>query len=336
MKKLALLLGSLLVVGATASAKEAVVAPVEVSKEVVVVAEPVVEVVVVEEAPTLKLTSIKTGVWSENRSGQRNGDLGANSLRLYTNFSYGADWYGFFNARRYFNSNANGSYGDKDLFDKVATRTYVGIGRNLFEDYSVELQYTAQGSWDKYAITGNFAPTSWLSGYLMYEYKADDGKKFDNKDFTVNEEGVVTVVQHTNSDSNYVEFQPKLSYKGWGISYYFEGDYAISNDSEVQYQQVRLFTPKAKYGDFAVSGEYRGTLQYESKKENGSKDYGVGNTMKDAFDVNRIYAHGTYALTETTTIFTSLGYEFGKWEQADGSKKDSYMTIVEAGVNMKF
>lgn len=48
MKKLALLLGSLLVVGATASAKEAVVAPVEVSKEVVVVAEPVVEVV--EEA----------------------------------------------------------------------------------------------------------------------------------------------------------------------------------------------------------------------------------------------------------------------------------------------
>lgn len=50
MKKLALLLGSLLVVGATASAKEVVVAPVEVSKEVVVVAEPVVEVIVVEEA----------------------------------------------------------------------------------------------------------------------------------------------------------------------------------------------------------------------------------------------------------------------------------------------
>ncbi|MGL5313776.1 MAG: FomA family porin-like outer membrane protein [Peptostreptococcaceae bacterium] len=48
MKKLALLLGSLLVVGATASAKEAVVAPVEVSKEVVVVAEPVVEIVTEE------------------------------------------------------------------------------------------------------------------------------------------------------------------------------------------------------------------------------------------------------------------------------------------------
>ncbi|MGL5057038.1 MAG: FomA family porin-like outer membrane protein [Fusobacteriaceae bacterium] len=48
MKKLALLLGSLLVVGATVSAKEVVVAPVEVSKEVVAVAEPVVEIV--EEA----------------------------------------------------------------------------------------------------------------------------------------------------------------------------------------------------------------------------------------------------------------------------------------------
>lgn len=52
MKKLALLLGSLLVVGATASAKEIVVAPVEVQKEVVVVEEPVVEeVAVVQEAP---------------------------------------------------------------------------------------------------------------------------------------------------------------------------------------------------------------------------------------------------------------------------------------------
>lgn len=47
MKKLALLLGSLLVVGTAVQAKEAVVAPVEVAKEVVVVAEPVVEEVVV-------------------------------------------------------------------------------------------------------------------------------------------------------------------------------------------------------------------------------------------------------------------------------------------------
>ncbi len=45
MKKLALLLGSLLVVGTAAQAKEVVVAPVEVSKEVVVVAEEVVEVI---------------------------------------------------------------------------------------------------------------------------------------------------------------------------------------------------------------------------------------------------------------------------------------------------
>ncbi|MEG3013008.1 MAG: hypothetical protein RR795_00950 [Cetobacterium sp.] len=45
MKKLALLLGSLLVVGTTAQAKEVIAAPVEVSKEVVVVAEEVVEVI---------------------------------------------------------------------------------------------------------------------------------------------------------------------------------------------------------------------------------------------------------------------------------------------------
>jgi len=47
MKKLALLLGSLLVVGTAVQAKEVVVAPVEVAKEVVVVAEPIVEEVAV-------------------------------------------------------------------------------------------------------------------------------------------------------------------------------------------------------------------------------------------------------------------------------------------------
>ncbi len=54
MKKLALLLGSLLVVGVTAQAKEVIVAPVEESKEVVVVAEPVVEEVVVVEEPAFR------------------------------------------------------------------------------------------------------------------------------------------------------------------------------------------------------------------------------------------------------------------------------------------
>lgn len=47
MKKLALFLGSLLVVGTAVQAKEVVVAPTEVSKEIIVVAEPVVEEVVV-------------------------------------------------------------------------------------------------------------------------------------------------------------------------------------------------------------------------------------------------------------------------------------------------
>ncbi|MGL5355969.1 MAG: major outer membrane protein FomA, partial [Cetobacterium sp.] len=54
MKKLALLLGSLLVVGTAVQAKEVLVAPVEVSKEIIVIAEPVVEEVVV--APEFRPT----------------------------------------------------------------------------------------------------------------------------------------------------------------------------------------------------------------------------------------------------------------------------------------
>jgi hypothetical protein len=335
MKKLALLLGSLLVVGATASAKE-VVAPVEVSKEVVAVVEPVAEIVVVEETPTLKLSRIQTGIWSENRSGKTNGDLGSNSLRLNTKFTYGPDWYGFFNARRYFTSNQNGSYGDKDLFAKGATRTYVGIGRNnIFDNYGLEFAYVSQSQWDKFDVTASFAPTSWLSGYVMYEYKSDNGSGTAFA-YEPGDEGIVTTVEASNSDANYVEVQPKLSYNGWGISYYFEGEYAIEHDAKYQFQQIRLFTPAVTYGDFSVSGEYRGTVQYDSKDNLGRNAYGIGNKMKDAFDVNRVYLLGNYAINDSTSIFTNLGYEFGKWEQENGSKKDSYMTIVEAGVTVKF
>ncbi|MGL5315042.1 MAG: hypothetical protein ACRC92_17445, partial [Peptostreptococcaceae bacterium] len=311
------------VVGATASAKEAVVAPVEVSKEVVVVAEPVAEVVVVEEAPTLKLTSIKTGIWSENKSGSSNGNLGSNSARLYTNFAYGDNWTGSFAMRRYFSSNTKDSYGEKDLFKKTSTRTYVGVTRNnIFEDYSLGFTYISQSEWDKFDLEFGFAPTSWLSGYFLYEYASRQGQD--------------SAADYNGSDSNYIEFQPRLSYNGWGVSYYFEGEYAIENDGEYHFQQVRLFTPKAKVGKFAVSGEYRGTVQYDSKDTLGKDTFGRGNKMKDAFDVNRIYAHTTYELTSSTTLFTSLGYQFGKWENEDGSKKDQSMTIVETGVTIKF
>ncbi|MGL4970969.1 MAG: hypothetical protein ACRC45_05005, partial [Cetobacterium sp.] len=180
MKKLALLLGSLLLVGATASAKEAVVAPVEVSKEVVVVAEPVAEVVVVEEAPTLKLTSIKTGLWSENRSGKTHGNLGANHLRLETNFAYGDNWTAVLNARRYFTSNTKDSYGDDDLFNKGATRTYIGATRNnIFDNYSLGLTYQTRDKSDRYNVEFGFAPTSWLGGYLAYEYQSKGGNDSD-------------------------------------------------------------------------------------------------------------------------------------------------------------
>ncbi|MGL6131760.1 MAG: hypothetical protein ACRCZ9_09135 [Fusobacteriaceae bacterium] len=317
MKKLALLLGSLLVVGATVSAKEAVVAPVEVSKEVVVVAEPVAEVVIVEEAPTLKLTSIRTGLWSENRSGKTGGNLGANNLRLETNFAYGENWTGSLNARRYFNSNTKDSYGTQDEFDKAGVRTYVGVTRNnIFENYSLGYTYQSRDKRDSHSAEFGFAPTSWLSGYATYEYISKGG---------------------SDSDANYVEFQPKLSYNGWGVSYYFEGEYNVEDDTECEIQQVRLFTPKAKVGKFAVSGEYRGTITHDSKDAKGLDEYGVGSKVDNAFDINRVYAKMTYGLTSSTTLFTNVGYEFGKWqENKDGSKRDSYMTIVETGVTIKF
>lgn len=317
MKKLVFLLGSLVLVGATASAKEVIVAPVEVTEEVVT---PVVAVRSGENNTSkLRVTSVNTGIWSENKNGRANGSLGENSLRLYTNFAYGDNWTGEVAMRRYFLSNDK-SYGigaPKHLFIKEYVRGRVGIMRNnIFDNYGLGVAYEFEGNTDKYEADFTFAPASWLDGYFIYQY----------------------VARQNGSDSHYMEFQPKLSYKDWGVSYYFEGEFNNENDGQYMINQVRLFTPTFKYAGFGIGAEYRGTISHEAKNyPNSFNNWGINYKTKDPFGVNRVYAVLSYDLSEATTLWTNIGYEFGKWEDTAVKKTGNlYQTIVEAGVQYKF
>ena len=317
MKKLAFLLGSLVVVGATATAKEVVSAPVNVKEEVVAPVVVVEEVAEVSAPSKLRVTGVTTGIWSENKNGFPNGSLGENSLRLYTGFAYGDDWTGGIQLRRYFNSNANGSYGEKDLFEKTSTRAKVSVMRNnIFGNYGLGAHYEFQNSRDKYGVDFTFAPTEWLDGYLMYEY----------------------VARETQSDSHYMEFEPKLSYKGWGLSYYFEGEFDNQDQGQYMIHQMRLYTPTLKYAGFGIGAEYRGTISHEAKNYPNTITALNDNYKADgAFGVNRAYVKLSYDVNPSTTVFTNVGYEIGKWEHTETKEKGKlYQTIVEAGVSIKF
>ena len=318
MKKLALLLGSLLVVGTTVAAKEAVVAPVEVSKEVVVVAEPVAEVIIVEEEPTLKLSGLGYRFVSENRSGKSNGNLGANHFRLVPKFSYGKNWEASIDARRYFTSNTKDSYGPDKLFNKTKTRTLVNVTRNnIFEDYSLGFTYDASNTLDEYDLTFGFAPTNWFDGYVVYGYGSNSASGA--------------------SDYNYVEVLPKLSYNGWAVGYYFEGTYNIENDGQDEYQQVRFYTPKWNITDkFAMAAEWRLSVDSDFKGTAGERVFSESHSITDPGSKNKAFARAYYQATPTFQVWGEFAYEFGKFEDGENSSRRSNRRDITIGANHKF
>lgn len=318
MKKLALLLGSLLVVGTTVAAKEAVVVPVEVSKEVVVVAEPVAEVIIVEETPKFRLTSLSGRIVSENRSGKSNGNLGSNHFRISPSFAYGDNWTGFLEARRYFTSNTDSDYGAKKVFNKTYVRTLVGITRNnIFDNYSLGFTYDAKKEIDEYDVTLGFAPVKWFNGYATYGYGSDSKKD--------------------GSDYNYVEVLPKLTYNGWAVGYYFEGTYYTQNDAKEEYQQVRFYTPRWNVTDkLSVGAEWRLSVDADFKNMNGEKDFSMSHSVTDPGSKNKAFARAYYQATDALQVWGEFAYEFGKFEDSEDSSRRSNRRDITLGVNHKF
>ncbi|SJZ87413.1 hypothetical protein SAMN02745174_01807 [Cetobacterium ceti] len=318
MKKIALLLGSMVILAGTAQAAEKEVTPVTVIEDNTLIVAPVVN-----EMPKFRVTSITTGIWNENRSGKANGNIGSNNLRFYANFAYGDNWTGYLQTRRYFDSNTKSSYNDgkKGIFIKKNTKNYVSVTRNnIYGNNSIGFTYEAGTAYDEYDLQYSFAPTDYISGYVIYGY----GARSDQ-----------------DPDYNYIEVQPRLSYKGWAMSYYFEGSYNVNSNKQGNYnfQQLRFFTPTYTYEKFSANVEWRTWLTASGKKEEKNvvtKNYEMGKNIKNPFDANRVYLKMNYALDNSTTVFTNLGYEIGKWESSSNSSKKSYKEFIEVGLNFKF
>lgn len=320
MKKIALLLGSMVILAGTAQGAEKEVTP-KATPVTVIEDNTLIVAPVVNETPKFRVTDVKTGIWTWNRSGKDNGNIGSGSLRFYADFAYGDNWVGGIQTRRYFDSNTKSSYGTKNIYKKGSTRTYVSITRNnIYGNNSLGFTYEADPNFDEYDLTYSFAPTNYFSGYAIYGYGA---RSEENK-----------------PDYTYLEIQPQLSYKGWAMSYYFEGRYnnTSNQNTNYEYQQLRFFTPKYTDGNFSISGEWRTWLSGSARYQEGAnktKDYRMGQSLKNAFNANRVYAHMNYKVNDSATVFTNLGYEIGKWESNSNSTKKSYQTIVEVGVNFK-
>lgn len=330
MKRLSLLLGALTVVGSMSFAKEAVVAPVVVEETIqeVVVAPVMVEEK--EEKSTLKLDTMTFKFVGDNRSGKSDGNLGSNSLRAYATFSYGENWTGSYQGRRYFGSNTKSSYGDKGLFRKGSNRNYFGVMRNnIFENYGLGMTYQNDNEKDVIYLNTTYKPFDFLSGYLDYGYVSQNGT-------TKTIEEKVVVSEESKSDAHYIEFQPRFTWNNWGASYYYEAQFDISNDAEYQLHQLRLFTPTVKYGNFSISGQWRTNIDRTEKLANGKDKYGLGKITDGKFAVHKPYIHLKYKLSDMTTVFTDLAYEFGDWKVAENKNRKSYNTSIEMGVQFKF
>lgn len=326
MKRLALMLGTILLVGASASAKEIIAEP-------LVAIEPVV---VVEEAPqgvslqdyitkgTVDNKEQNEAIYKRSRAnykgfravsvGQeieyetRNTDP-ANTLKINTGakFAYGDNWtYSVSGRKDYKNRKGN----DSDIsLSGEASRIQLGAKRSFVYDNGIKASLGAR--WRTYSDKDEFFMDPTIS-YDRYSYWGTFGyKRFDN--------GV---------DKFYSESEPlKIALGPFALSYYYEyekingrgnGDYFFEH-------QARLSYPLYTGEKLTLTGEYRLGLGKETKGDHETikgieNDYKFGNR-------NTLYFYGSYAMTENLDLGAYLGLEAGKWEMAanEGNGKSYYM-----------
>ena len=318
MKKLALLLGSLLVVGATASAKEAVVAPVEVSKEVVVVAEPVAEVVVVEETPLLKVT--KFGMYTEidNNAGSTDGDIGLTYLGTKLGLASGSgDWTYGVHAYRAWTLDSDEGVIDGANDRRFELDAWRNFNRTSDFKYSLGARARFAGSYDRYYARAKYS-YGFVSGWvdLMHQSANDSSDKNDN---------------------HRVEVMPlNLTFGPLTLGYNFQGvretgDVAENaNRVESAEHQLRAYFPLYSVGKFSSDAEIRLGLKKDStaadKTAKNEKDYDFGDLQRYGINTN-------YQYSENLSFSVSYLYEIIKYSTE--ARKEYYGEFV-AGWDYKF
>lgn len=320
MKKLALLLGSLLVVGATATAKEAVVAPVEVSKEVVVVAEPIVEEVVIVEKdePAFKVT--RFGMWTENdnTAGHEDGNIGLTYLGMDLGLaSASGDWTYGIQAYKAWTLDTDDGVLDGQDNERLQLDAWRHFNRDEAFKYSLGARARLQNNYDRYYLRGKYS-YGFLSGWTDLMYQSNNGES--NK-----------------RDEQKMEIMPlNMTFGPLTFGYFFYGmrntGDVPSGDrrGEVTEHQLRAYFPLFSYEKLSTDVELRLGLHRDQKqaekKRKDDGDYNFGDLQRYALNVN-------YAYSERLSFTGYYLYEIVKYST---DKRDNYYGEFGAGWSYKF
>ncbi|MGX6591404.1 hypothetical protein [Cetobacterium ceti] len=307
MKKLGLLLGSLLMVGAVAQAKEAVVAPVVVEETV---QEVVVAPIVVEEAkPWLRLTRVGQEIEIENESGGDN--IGesvyfGNSIGLATdNWDFGVT------AARFWSADT------KEGLKKTNTRMQLDAMRKFKADsfkYSLGTRWRAQKDLDRFYLRGNYATNTGLfAGWVDLFYNSTTG----------------------SADSYVLETMPlNVKFGPLTLGYFLAHTEGVGgNKTSITEHQLRTYLDVYKGEKTTLKLENRLTLHKDGDNSEGKSIYGTRGGEYKFGGRNRTYAKVDYKVNEGLNVYVIYGYEI---QDAEGFGRDTYYGDFIAGWNYKF
>ncbi|MGL5901165.1 MAG: FomA family porin-like outer membrane protein, partial [Cetobacterium sp.] len=356
------LLGSLLVVGATASAKEAVVAPVEVSKEVVVVAEPVVEVVEEAFRPSGfvglqykvygeteghndKIAIDSTGAASDHQDSWNRGNN--NYSRLETSFGIQATENFKFEGRiRDFNNlDRNDASSATKSSKKAATETRLRFSYKHNDVFTSRFQYRDEENnsqnfeyralLNAYTNKGALVSKVSVQPYIYHVQPADNGGDYQNM-----VGAQIAVLGDLFAGFNY-EFNTYL--EQWFYNQDIQtGENSFKDKEAMAYFEFYLYNTVGLYANDNTSLDLNldagfdpysfsqyGRFDKDTKKVSDKNTY----EARVLLDVTV-----THQLTPSLAINAGVGAEYRNWNNtAQSSASDwRWQPLAFAGMNVKF
>lgn len=362
MKKLALFLGSLLIVGTAVQAKEVVAAPVEVSKEVIVVAEPVVEEVVVEVAPAFRPTgyvgleyraygdteghgdSIK---WNTNTNAaddnQDEWNRGANKYsRLQTTFGVQATEKFLFEGRIRDYNNLERNDKDRNVTSKNGTETRLRayyqhndwftsrVQYRDEEDNSQNVEYQAR--FGVYKNEGGLLSSLLLAPKVYHSFPEDGGSDYMNTIGMDIEYAGNLPLGFTWDGTIY------LNQNFYGQDFHTNADLTDNKDKEFSvdweiylYRSFALYSTDKYAIDFNFEGGYDPYTfaQYDKYTVDGK-------SSKTTYSLYTLLTlDAKYNVTENVSVNAGVGAEYRNWDNTNQNSASHWRWQPVAYVGMK-
>ena len=352
MKRLALLLGSLLVVSAAASAKEVVPAP-----------------VVVEEAP-VQIVEKEVIVYRDKEEGFRpNG---------YVDLQY--RWYGDTEGQNYDEWNGNNNYSRTQLMTKInmtenqsleaRTRLYNELDKEddrstklnnevrlrYFYDHgnlgdskvnltsrvhyndngkSQELEYQARFNFADYMFNNDFVKTTdfTLAPKYMYSWSDDNSSDYENV------VGADLYTMHELPLGFSFEFNIYTAQHFFGQDQYFDAGRVREDENFTVDVEAYIYNTTNLYSEGKVSVDFNFEGGYDAYNWSKEKQFGMSGTDDAAYSLYALPSvQLNYQATEFVTLYAAAGAEYRDWA-VDNQKSATnwrWQPTVWAGFNVAF